>query len=170
MRINQIIEVKQELHSGVGVFRGGEIIGLFALGSQLQQALDDYDAVGIGDCLLGAMDWFEEDGYNSVGSAYAQRGWGPALYECVMSIAPLKPAPSKVTPAARQVWNRMAERSDVRQLENGAMELITPINLRQYEQNLKKITGQDPYGERRALLHEALESTLSNTMRDIYQS
>lgn len=168
MRLQQIItELKQELDDTVGVFREGNSLALYKLDG-LEGALDDFDMDAIEERLLGAMNWNEVDGASEVGSVWAQQGWGPALYECVMSITPLKPHPHQVTPAARRVWDKMRHRDDVIQDEHGAYQLTSPLNLKHHENLLARTVGSDPYGEKISLLHETAESVLLNAMRDIY--
>jgi hypothetical protein len=172
MPSHQLTEIKRALSDSVGCLREPGFVALFHVSKNFKNALDAQDHEQIEPYLLGAISWRDRGSMATVDSVWAQPGWGPTLYEIVMSEVNLHPHLHKITGAAKSVWDRFAERDDVEVVVVGGQyrsyRLKEPVDTTQNERILNVAIGSDPYGERRSMLHEVSDLFLSNQMKGIY--
>lgn len=172
MRAHQLNELKRTLTDTVGVLREPGFVALFDVSGDFEKALNTHDPEKIEPYLLGAISWHDRRAMATMSAVWAQPGWGPVLYEIVMSEINLHPHLQKVTPEAQRIWNRFGERDDVEVVTVGnhyqSYRLKNPIDTEQNERILNSVVGHDPYGERRSMLHEVSDLFLSSQMKGIY--
>jgi hypothetical protein len=172
MRAYQLNELKRALTNTVGVLREPGFVALFDVSGDFNEALSSHDPEEIEPYLLGAISWHDRRAMATVSAVWAQPGWGPVLYEIVMSEVNLHPHLHKVTGSAQRIWDRFADRDDVEAIIIGdqyrSYKLKNPIDTTQNERILNSVIGHDPYGERRSMLHEVSDLFLSSQMKGIY--
>lgn len=184
MRIQDLNEAAHTLTDDLGLLNVGGFFSVWRLDSQFKEALEELDFDKLEDCVVGAMAWGEymHGSELTVKSVWAQKGYGPLLYEILMTIAGddgVMPHQTKVSGSAQKVWQRFMQREDVKKVpidqhpssfQDYKYYLQSqPLNLKAAERRLKRFMQPDPYEEKHTALLEVSDLFLSRTMNQIYE-
>lgn len=182
MRLHDLYEAKQNFDPSVGLLNQPGFFALYRLDDDLYQALEEQDWETIEASLLGMMNYKEDihGDHLVVKSVWARRGWGPLLYEILMTIggdSGVTPHQQHVSDQAKKVWAYFAGREDIKivdkvknpkDFKDYAFVLTQPLSLKAPEARLKNFIKPDPYREKWYALLEVSDLFLSNEMEKMY--
>lgn len=184
MRVQDLREAANTLTSDLGLLNVGGFFSLWRLDEQFSEALDELDFDKLEECVVGALAWGESihGSELTVKSVWAKKGYGPLLYEILMTIAGsdgATPHETKVSPQAQKVWQRFLQREDVKtkpkttnpeSFQDYIYYLTdSTLGIKSAEKRLQRFLQPDPYEEKHTAILEVSDLFLSRTMNKMYE-